>query len=214
MDKRCVYQMPRKRIIKYDFNNKYKKKRQKRNNEKIDILFFHFLDVIRHPSVNEYYSSHVEKNTKLEICQSFDNLKYRKKDNIEDKICYGDQIDIPCLAYMSFCYDINMVFVSNKIFCHLNKSKNGTNNIVYVVKPSKTIHVYERDTFDNLIQNMYEVKDCNKPINSQSYYKLGDLNEIVDVIGIEVKPKAKKADIYNQLKDYIEDAFDISEKID
>ena len=213
MDNSKKYQMPRKSNIRYELNKKDYKKRNKKNNEKIDILFFHFLDIIRHPLLNEFYNKHVEKNVKLEICQKFDHIKYKKKDAIEYSLSFLEFIDIPCLAYLAYCHNINMVFVSDNLFCHLNKSTNIKNKIVYVVKPSKTIHVYEYDNMLKLIENSYEIKDCNKVIHAISYYKVDELKSISNLLGVALCSRTTKKGYYNQIKEYIENAFDISEKL-
>ena len=101
------------------FDIKYENKNLNHSNEKklvsnIDTLFFNFLNIIKHKSINEFYDKNVEKNIKLKIVQNFENIKYKKKDNIVQHISYEDEVNLVDMAFLAYCYKLNFCYVNYK----------------------------------------------------------------------------------------------------
>ena len=56
---------------------------------------------------------------------------------------------------------------------------------------------------DIMTKNYFGVTSLVKPFNSCSSYKLNELQNIVDTLGLPINQKDRKIDLYNKLVDYI-----------
>ena len=189
------------------FDIKYDKKKNTTNNEKklvsnIDMLFFNFLNIIKHESINDFYDKNIEKNIKLQIVQKFENIKYKQKDNIVQHISYEDEINLQDIGYLAYCYNLNFCYINYNIYVSLNVDDDT--KPFYVIKKNKTIQIYNTQKMENILSStIFSIKNPAKPLYSMSHYKVSELKEICDILCINYNTTLCKKENYEAIMTYI-----------
>ena len=127
---------------KYDINNQNyysQRNKQKHSNSNLDtdydVLFFNFLNLIRHHKLDVFYNSTIEQQIKLEIFENMNFLKDKTKTKISETMCYNKYIDLHVLDCLSQLYRMNIIYTHNNI---LYKMIHGAPECkVYVVNNKK-----------------------------------------------------------------------------
>ena len=189
------------------FDIKYENKNLNYSNEKklvtnIDTLFFNFLNIIKHESINEFYDKNVEKNIKLKIVQKFEKIKYKKKDNIVQHISYEDEVNLTDISYLAYCYKLNFCYINYNIYVSLNVEDNT--KPFYVIKKNKTIQIYNTQKIENLLtSNIFCIENPTKPLYSMSHYKVGELKQICENLSLNYDESLCKKLNYEAIMSYI-----------
>ena len=197
---------------KYDISNRRKPKFKKKNIfTKYDICFFNLMNIVRHESITPFYDRNVERQTKLEISQKMDNIKFKQKDRIIETLAYEENINIEVIDALCIFFFVNAIYISDKCFFKMFHGDIPilTSNIIVINKNCDVYHMkYEK--IKTQILALYEITNIMKPMNSMSYYKVQDLKNISEQIGVEIEEKMKKKDIYDFLHDYFTQCITIT----
>lgn len=188
----------------FDLTKKNKKQQYKKNklSQEFDKLFFHFLIILKY-NIPIMYNKHQERLIKYEIVQKMEHFKFKNKDNICNHICYEECINLRCLACLSSFFKVNVVFYFRNVMIQMIESKDGP---LYWINEKKEFISLKRDKYEEwLLENKYEIRDVSKPLFSMSYYKLVELKEIMNQLGIDADEKNtwKKKDYYERIEDYL-----------
>lgn len=168
----------------------------------IDILFFNFLNILKHKSIYEFYDEHLEKSLKLEFVQKYENVKYKQKDAILQHIAYDKEINLEDIAFLSYCCEINMCYIYNDVFLLLNDCNN--NKPFYVVKKNKNIQIYSREKVNAFKEgNNYIIDSPRKIMYSASHYKVEDLKNICSELKITYNITKTKKENYDLIYFYL-----------
>lgn len=170
--------------------------------QNIDMLFFNFLNIIKHEAVYGFYDEKVEKALKLEYVQKYDAVKYKQKDSILQHIAYEEQINLEDIAFLSYCCGINMCYIYNNVYILLNDC--NSSKPFYVVKKNKAIQIYSREKVNALKeQNTYIIESPRKIMYSASHYKVEDLKNICNDLKITYDTSKTKKENYDLIFFYL-----------
>ena len=207
----------------------------KKNNE--DSLFWCFYKIYELEN-NKYIESNInnkfliEKNFKISSIDSIKNNAILKKYKISKSTIENDLLNEKYISYDTFnilcnVYCLNIFYVKNRIYSKINKeivieeNENNENNVedvkIYILYDIGTglkitlTNQYNSENYKNMINNLIEVENINKPLKNISYYKLKDLQDFSNKLNIPInndtKKKTKKElydSIYNILNEKIE----------
>ena len=74
----------------------------------------------------------------------------------------------------------------------------------YLVNNNKDIKYVKKENYIKMCKNVYNIENIQKPLNSITYYKLNELEDIYNKLNIEKNEKYKKKDLYDNIKNYID----------
>ena len=180
-----------------------------------DVFFWIFYvleyDVLQYDCLQQRYKRQQEmKNAYISEIQSDDTLKTRwksyklKKTNILSSIGNDSTLSLDCFIALCVMKNKNIRLLKNNMYMEI--FENSESNEVYHIT-CKDNHI-ELDTIshskdeknDTLKLNTYiKVDSFSKPLKSVSSYKIAQLKEWCERIGIIVEKK-KKADLYSELQ--------------
>ena len=174
---------------KYDMSNyckskhQYNKRRFKKNKNIIndyDKLFFNFLNVIRHPRLDNFYNINIEREIKLEMATELEKIKIPKKDDIITQLCYDKCISLQVLTHLCTLYNVCMTYHHENVFYNLfNTEDKGSilqaDNTCFVLRKDLNIHPICHDKLLHIWNTNFEITHIDKILRSSSYYKKDDL---------------------------------------
>lgn len=134
------------------------------------------------------YNGNIEKIKLIELVEE-SNVKNKKK--IIDKL-NENELNLQAIEFLCNLNDINVIWYNDK--CCYKMIKNVNNDILYLNKYKFTDVINTDD--------LYELKDIDKPIRSISYYKLEELKDIYNKLKLNSNAKFKK-DYYDSIFNYI-----------
>jgi hypothetical protein len=157
-----------------------------------------------------------EKNIKIKYVEkirkekkTIKNYKLASLTNIENNLVNDDKINE--LTFLSLCIieKINVIIIKKNTYFEL--ITNFDTNNVYLINFSNHkfgFKLIEKTNYDNYIQNMFKIENIQKPIKSLTYYKVDELVDICNKLGIEItnlnngKQKTKK-ELYELIIQYL-----------
>ena len=152
----------------------------------------------------------VEKELKIKTVTDMRDLKdlyklYKiKRTVIESELVNDTKIGYNTLHILCLNNQVDLLMVSGKMFKKFHGNIDSEYDPKYIIYTTggkyefKEFIASEVD-YDNLI----EISNIEKPLNSISYYKLPDLRCICEKIGISVEPTDKKQILYNKIQNYV-----------
>lgn len=188
-------------------NNEHTKRRKPRKQEKLnnnyDKLFFNFLVISMPEVLSERYDVVKERKLKYEFSHKMENMKYKKLDSVVNNLCYDELINLHTLSALSHLFNKSLVFSSNNVFCSLNQTMaNETHR--YMVTGDKEIHLMSNEKIMLLQEKSFVIQDITKPYYSNTYYKVDDLNYIIQSLNIELEDKKYlKKELYDKMTQYL-----------
>ena len=188
-------------------NNKYvkldKKIKKKINlNNNFDKLFFNFLIIIKYPNLDINYNKNKEKIIKYDIAKNLEKIKFKQINNVINNICYEDNINLYTLSALCKYYKLNFFYINENI-TH-NMFYDEYTESYYLVNNNKDIKYVKKENYIKMCKNVYNIENIQKPLNSITYYKLNELEDIYNKLNIEKNEKYKKKDLYDNIKNYID----------
>lgn len=189
----------------FDIKNKYKNKkvRKKKLLNDFDKLFFNLLNLINY-DIPLDYDKNLEKKIKYEISHKLENFKYRLKNNVIENICYEDNINLYSLSCLCSFYKLNIIYSND--YYYYKMIFNDESEIFYIVNNNKEFFNIKNEKLETFYDGKYEIVDINKPIYSQTHYKVDELKEICNQLKLPISDdkKYKKLDYYQLIKSYFE----------
>lgn len=188
-------------------NNEHTKRRKPRKQEKLnnnyDKLFFNFLVISMPEVLSERYDVVKERKLKYEFSHKMENMKYKKLDTVVNNLCYDETINLHTLSALAHLFNKSLVFSSNNVFCSLNQTMaNETHR--YMVTGDKEIHLMSNEKIMLLQEKSFVIQDITKPYYSNTYYKVDDLNCIIQSLNIELEDKKNlKKELYDKMTQYL-----------
>ena len=180
-------------FIKKNFNlPSFKAKKIKRVVEKRDFLFYEIFHKINNIDVTSY-KIYNELQEKTKLSEGINNIKIKNKEAILHNLMYEPTINLITLNAICKFYNINLIYIHDKICVKMCHSENNT--VLFINNEYKFI-----DNID--VNNYYEITNLEKPIHSHSYYKLNDLIEYAQKLNLPTE-KIKKKDLYNSIYNYL-----------
>ena len=188
-------------------NNEHTKRRKPHKQEKLnnnyDKLFFNFLVISMPEVLSERYDVVKERKLKYEFSHKMENMKYKKLDTVVNNLCYDETINLHTLSALAHLFNKSLVFSSNNVFCSLNQTMaNETHR--YMVTGDKEIHLMSNEKIMLLQEKSFVIQDITKPYYSNTYYKVDDLNCIIQSLNIELEDKKNlKKELYDKMTQYL-----------
>ena len=161
-------------------------------------IFYKLYDV----NYEKYPEFETESKIKFDLLSKYDKKKeifkeYKlKKEDIENDLIYNKVISINGFTALCLYYNINVIITDNKSYFLIG---------VFNCKETKfPVLSYSNNNFNLLSNNLlffdnyYKHVLLDKPLNVISKYKVSELKEIANIIG--VIPEGNKKDLYEKLK--------------
>ena len=177
-------------------------KRQINLNNDFDKLFFNFLIIIKHSNIDINYNKNIEKTIKYNIAQNLENIKFKKLNNVINNLCYEDDINLYTLSALCKYYNLNFFYINKNII--YNMFYNDETENYYLVNNNKDIKYTKKENFIKTSEGLYNIENIQKPLNSITYYKLNELEDIYNKLTLENNNKYKKKELYQHIKIYID----------
>jgi len=183
-----------------------------------DSLFWCFF-IMKYGSLSydmiEYKNIVVEKKYKIEY---IDKIRKEKKliktykfttlTNLENKLANDDRIDINTFLTLCVLENINVLFVHKRTYYELLMNDSEDLFIVHFLNNGK----YGFETNLNNISEKYKssllkIDNLEKPIKSMSFYKLSELQDFCEKLGIDIsnnndKKRLGKKELYELIIQY------------
>ena len=142
----------------------------------------------------------IDKIKETDVSTLLKANKFKPQEIIND---LGNMGNIEMTTFKALCIILEKNYcLKHKKLCEIRK--NADNNLFYVID-GNTMYI-NQDTNKNIEETMYIVKSLDKPFKSISAYKVADLKEICEKLGLldleDENKKIKKADYYMKLKEY------------
>ena len=177
-------------------------KRQINLNNDFDKLFFNFLIIIKHSNIDINYNKNIEKTIKYNIAQNLENIKFKKLNNVINNLCYEDDINLYTLSALCKYYNLNFFYINKNII--YNMFYNDETENYYLVNNNKDIKYTKKENFIKMCKDLYNIENIQKPLNSVTYYKLNELEDIYNNLNLENNKNYKKKELYEYIKNYID----------
>ena len=193
----------------FDINCGYKKKigiKSKERNNNYDKLFFNFLVMINYDFTYDYNRS-IEQKIKINIIENVNkmNIKYKSFDKMIDKMTYNENISVDIFDLLSKAYNLNIILYDDNIYyCIIN---NHSSSKIYCIDYMFNLYEKEYENIEFIKEGKYEIKNLQKPFYSMSHYKLDELKEIYNIMGMEEHMKMKKKEYYDEINKYIKNSI-------
>tara|TARA_Y100000389_G_scaffold113267_1_gene110396 strand:+ start:5525 stop:6145 length:621 start_codon:yes stop_codon:yes gene_type:complete len=171
-------------------------------NNNFDKLFFNFLIVIKYPNIDINYNKNIEKMIKYNIAQNLEKLKFKQLNNVINNLCYEDNISLYTLSALCKYYKLNFFYINENI-TH-NMFYNEEIDYYYLVNNNKDIKYTKKENFIKMCKDLYNIENIQKPLNSVTYYKLNELEDIYNNLNLENNKNYKKKELYEYIKNYID----------
>lgn len=204
------------------YNNKYNgktNKELKKNYKKQDKYFWYFYNKINNiqeeeedfdNTRNNMFS--IEKDYKINFVEIIRKNKNKLKSHklklseLEDEFVNRNYITLKGLYALCIMNEINLlIYYENKTYNKLYyNNEKGVDYIILVDNKKNIIdEKINKDFYNNIINNYYYIENINKPINSLSYYKLEEIQNIAEKLSINLYDSGtklrKKKDLYEEI---------------
>jgi len=209
----CLY------VIKYGkhkYDSLNNKLLEEENNEKFNNIFNQINKLDDIPGLKEFLK--INKITKTTI-----------KNDLTESTTYTGKTSYKLAKVICFLYNINIIVVEDKTYfkalvnseiyadvdtnvdVDVNVHQDKGNLVISPVTNYNQITINENNEYFvtlNLTENSvkyitekyYEIHDFDKKIKGIGYYKVDELTEIANKLGINTSIKKKKQDLYNEIK--------------
>ena len=165
--------------------------------------------------INKHFQ--IEKQFKIDIVEyareNKDCLKQQKikRVDMESELVNDSKITLTTFIGMCYIYDKNVIVVKDKVYYEITNDETKNYNVItYKNDGVNTIYGIEENVDDKHVEKyrekLYKITDINKPIRGISYYKIVDLTEICNKLGIPVeddvngkKKKKNKNRLYEEI---------------
>jgi len=187
------------------YNNKYNGKINKElnmHNKKIDKYFWYFYNIkneIDEEDNNKMFS--IEKEYKINFIEIVRKNKNKLKSHklklseLEDEFANNNFISLKGLYALCIINKINLlVYYENNTYnkLYFDEEKDVTNVAFIDKKKNIEDKIFDKEFYDNIINNYYYIENINKPINSLSYYKSDELQRIAEKLCINLYDSGTK----------------------
>jgi hypothetical protein len=176
-------------FIKKTFNlPEYKPKHKKKVVIDYDPLFYAIFNKIHNYDItNVNYVRMNEKQEKIKIAVEIEKIKLKSKDKDDavQNLMYENRINLKTLNALCMCYKINVLYVKDNIFIHMNY---GDETIF--IEDNRIVEPIDTST-------KYQV-NLDKPLRCASYYKIDDLRQISTQLHLPIE-NIKKQQLYDSI---------------
>ena len=152
----------------------------------------------------------IEKEVKIQTITDMRKMKdiykqYKiKRTTVEDSLINERVINYDAFQILCINNDIDVILIINNFFHLFQGDKTRELRVDNIIAfNNNKITLLKPDGMSDLLSNKMEIKNLSKPLNSISYYKLGDLKEICDKLEIKYLSNDKKMILYKKLENYI-----------
>ena len=183
-----------------------------------DTLFWCFY-VMKHGDVKyemlEYKNILTEKKIKIEYVekirkekQTVKTYKFATLTHIENNLANENQLDIKTFLTLCAIENLNVLFVKNKTYYELLMNDSSELHTVHLLQNYKYGHEINHTCASQIKTTLYQLDNIDKPIKSMSGYKLSELVEICEKLGLDIinketnKSKGKK-ELYESIIQYL-----------
>ena len=187
-------------------NNEVTRRKNKKSiklNNNYDKLFFNFLIISNIELLNSNYNKNDEINIKYNFAQKMENMKIKKLDDVINNLCYEENINLKTLSALCQLFSKTMYYYCENIYLALNECE--TSNNLYIVKKDFSISSIKEEKNNALREMAYIITNIDKPFYSITRYKLDELKEISNTIGLN--NDGKKKDIYERINQHLFNAI-------
>jgi hypothetical protein len=150
------------------------------------------------------------KITNIEKMRSNNSILKQQKLKIseyETTLLNSKKIDIPTLCGLAAYNELNIIFIKNKVYYHFNFGNIDNTIIIYHEGKNYSCEINPtKELIETVHNNYYHVENPNKPIKGISTYKVNEIVEICNKLGIKTqlesgKSKSKKQ-LYTEIQTY------------
>jgi hypothetical protein len=183
-----------------------------------DTLFWCFY-VMKHGDVKYEMLEHknilTEKKIKIEYVekirkekQTVKTYKFATLTHIENNLANENQLDVKTFLTLCAVENLNILFVKNKTYYELLMNDSSELHTVHLLQNYKYGHEINHTGASQIKTTLYQLDNIDKPIKSMSGYKLSELVEICEKLGIDIinketnKSKGKK-ELYEAIIQYL-----------
>ena len=197
-----------------------KKEKKKISNrvtiKEVDQLFWYFYIAIHGYDDyklldNKFTLEKTIKINNIEKMRSNNSILKQQKLKITDyetTLLNSKKIDIPTLCGLSAYNELNIIFIKDKIYYHFNFGDPNNTIIIYSEGKNYSCEISPtKELIETIHNNYYYIENPNKPIKGISTYKINDLVNICQKLGIKIqlesgKSKSKKQ-LYTEIQTYL-----------
>ena len=116
--------------------------------------------------------------------------KIKQLDKIVNYMQSDQDVNIRVLDCVSIVYDINIFVYDSNIYY---ERKNNSSDMIFMIDDTFNIVEKRMDVTESMKQSRYKLECVIKPLYSMSHYKVNDLHDIIQQLGISmVEDKPKK----------------------
>ena len=134
-----------------------------------------------------------EKKIKIEYVekirkekQTVKTYKFATLTHIENNLANENQLDIKTFLTLCAIENLNILFVKNKTYYELLMNDSDELHIVHLLQNYKYGHEINHTGATQIKSTLYQLDNIDKPIKSMSGYKLSDLVEICEKLGLDI----------------------------
>jgi hypothetical protein len=176
-------------FIKKTFNlSEYKPKHKKKVVIDYDPLFYAIFNKIhKYDITNVNYVRINEKQEKIKIAVEIEKIKLKSKDKDDavQNLMYENRINLKTLNALCMCYKINVLYVKDNIFIHMNFGDD-------------TIYIEDNRIVDPIDTSTKYQVNLDKPLRCASYYKIDELRQISKQLHLPIE-NIKKQQLYDSI---------------
>jgi hypothetical protein len=163
----------------------------------------------------EHINVVIEKKLKIEYIEKIrkekqivKKYKFATLTHLETVLANEDKIDLSTFLTMCVIEGINILYICKKTYFELLMNDDSKNYVIQHLDKNK--YGYEelivKSKFDSFKANLFQIDNIDKPVKSISSYKVSELIDFCNKLGIEIinkdnKSKSKK-DLYESLIQY------------
>lgn len=125
--------------------------------------------------------------------------------NVENILANDNKIDILTFLTMCVIEKMNVIYINNKTFFELRMNDSETTYLLYALDNKKYGCVIdETKQYMSVIDNLYRIDNIKKPVKTLANYKIQDLIEISNKLGLltyntETKKTKLKSELYESI---------------
>jgi hypothetical protein len=165
-----------------------------------DALFYQFFMRLQENNLKILgFQAFQELQEKTHMAELMGGLKFKHKEEILNNLVYEPKISFFTLNQLCSFYKINLVLILEKTCLDFLYSDQTGASVWFMNHTYDTIP--EQDTSQLLHVNL------EKPLHSIHYYKLNELVDMANLLGLNVEKK--KAILYEHIKDYLKRIYKI-----
>lgn len=180
------------------------------SNKNIDQLFWSLYLIYSDTDINDiqtdFKTETSEKYKVIEQLQknikSLNKIKLFNVKQTISQLSVTENIDINTMLTICYLYKINIALIYKNI-CFSNIFNDECND-TYIYKNNKIVEC--KETIQNINNNYFIFTNYNKPLMSESQYKVNELQDFSIKLELPIlknEKKMKKKELYNQIREYI-----------